>query len=760
MAPTPSSNMKTEPTACILCSRNCGIEVETDGKSLLKIRGDRKHPSSSGYLCQKATRLNHYQNHTDRLQSPLRRKPDGSFEPISWETAIAEIAAKLLAIRNQHGGRAFAYYGGGGQGNHLGGIYGASLLRAMRSQYHYNALAQEKTGDFWVNGKLFGRQTCHITEGVEQADAVIFLGTNPWQAHGIPNARETLHKLSKDPDRLMIVIDPRKTETAKLADIHLAVRPGTDAFLMAAMLAILVRDQLVDTDFLEAHTSGSESLLETLQSIPIEHFVERAGLSLDRVTQAIHGFAKASTACVRVDLGIQQSLHSTLNSYLEKLLFLLTGNLGKAGSNNFHTFLLPLIGHSPEDEKRNWRTVKTGYAGISKIYPPNVLPGEINNDNPDRIRAVVIDSANPLLSGADSAAYRTAFEKLECAVVIDVAMTETARAADYVLPASSQFEKWEATFFNLEFPRNYFHLRKPILEPKQGTLPESEIYARLLTAMGELPADFPILKRIAKIDRKFPRLKLFPAALAVTIKARPKWMPYAAIILMRTLGQALPDGAAAAAPLWFACLRYAKRHTAAVQRAGYTGQGAALGEALFTAILNGRSGVQISEHLYEDTWKFLRHADKRIHLNIPEMIDALTSLKNDPEKKSELPFLLAAGERRDYNANTIFRDPSWRKADAHGSLRIHPDDARALDLEEGSQVLCRSTRAEIMVQATLDDSLQKGLVTLPHGHGMRYGPNNEQHGPAINELTDASSRDSIAGTPYHKYVPVDLIKLV
>ena len=760
MASTTQNSIKTEPTACILCSRNCGIEVKTDGKSLLKIKGDRKHPATSGYLCQKATRLNHYQNHADRLKNPLRRNPDGSFEPISWQTAISEIAAKLTAIRNRHDGRAFAYYGGGGQGNHLGGIYGAILLKAMESQYHYNALAQEKTGDFWVNGKLFGRQTCHITEDVERANAVIFLGTNPWQAHGIPNARETLHKLSKDPDRLMIVIDPRKTETAKLADIHLAVRPGTDAFLIAAMLAIMVRDQLVDSHFLESRTTGYETLLTTLQSIPIENFVERAGVSLDLVTQAIHGFATATSACVRVDLGIQQSLHSTLNSYLEKLLFLLTGNLGKSGSNNFHTFLLPLIGHSPESEKRNWRTVITGFPGISKIYPPNVLPAEIDNDDPDRIRAVFVDSANPLITGADSAAYRAAFEKLECSVVIDVAMTETARAAHYVLPASSQYEKWEATFFNLEFPRNYFHLRKPVLEPTQGTLSEPEIYARLLTAMGKIPDNFPMLKTIARIDRKYPRLKLFPAALALTIKTRPQWIPYATIILMRTLGKALPEGAAAAAPLWFACQHYAKRHTAAVNRAGYPGTGAAPGEALFTAILNGHNGILLSEHLYEDTWKFLRHPDKRIHLNIPEMIDALVSLQAEPENNPEYPFLLAAGERRDYNANTIFRDPGWRKADAQGSLRIHPDDASALNIEEGNQLLCRSNRAEIKVQATLDDSVQKGLVTLPHGHGMYYGPGNEKHGPAINELTDANSRDAIAGTPYHKYVPVDLIKIV
>ncbi len=759
MATIPPNNITTEPTACILCSRNCGIVVDTDGKSLLKIRGDRKHPASTGYLCQKATRLNHYQNHTDRLQSPLRRKPDGSFEPISWQTAISEIAAKLTTIRKRHGGRAFAYYGGGGQGNHLGGLYGTSLLKAMHSQYHYNALAQEKTGDFWVNGKLFGRQTCHITEDVEQAKAIIFLGTNPWQAHGIPNARETLHTLSKDPDRLMIVIDPRKTETAKLADIHLAVRPGTDAFLIAAMLAIMVRDQLVDDHFLKARTTGYETLLSTLQSIPIERYTKRAGVSLDLVTQAIHGFAKAPSACVRVDLGIQQSLHSTLNSYLEKLLFLLTGNLGKAGCNNFHTFLLPLIGHSPDDEKLNWRTVRTNFPGIAKLYPPNVLPAEIDNDNPDRIRAVFVDSANPLITGADSSAYRAAFEKLECSVVIDVAMTETARAAHYVLPASSQYEKWEATFFNLEFPRNYFHLRKPILEPTQGTLPESEIYARLLTAMGKIPEDFPILKRIARIDRQYPKLKLFPAALAVTIKIKPQWIPFAAIILMRTLGDALPEGAAAAAPLWFACLRYAKRHTAAVQRAGLSGKGAALGEALFTAVLNGRSGILLSEHLYEDTWDFLRHADKRIHLNIPEMISALTSLQTDPEQNPEFPFLLAAGERRDYNANTLFRDPSWRKADQQGSLRIHPDDAKTLDIEEGSRVTCRSKRAEIQVQVKLDNSVQKGLVTLPHGHGLRYGLNNERHGPAINELTDANSRDAIAGTPYHKHVPVALVKI-
>ena len=225
------------PTACILCSRNCGLEVQLDGQRLAKIRGDERHPLSAGYLCQKAARLDHYQNHQDRLDTPLRRTPAGAFEPVSWEAAFTEIAARLTALRLAHGGRAFAYYGGGGQGNHLGGVYGRALLDVMGSRYHYTALAQEKTGDFWVNGRLFGKQTCHVTEGVEEADLVVIIGTNPWQSHGIPNARDTLRALANDPARTLVVIDPKRSETAALARHHLRVRPGTDAFLLSAVLA-------------------------------------------------------------------------------------------------------------------------------------------------------------------------------------------------------------------------------------------------------------------------------------------------------------------------------------------------------------------------------------------------------------------------------------------------------------------------------------------------------------------------------------------
>jgi len=760
--------MKTEKTACILCSRNCGLEVEVDDGHLTRIRGDAAHPLSEGYICQKAARLDHYQNHDDRLSHPLRRKSDGTFERVTWDEALGDIARRLLDVRAHHGGRAFAFYGGGGQGNHLGGSYGLQMLKAMRSRFYYNALGQEKTGDFWVNGRLFGHQTCHVTEDVDHADFVLFIGTNPWQAHGIRNARDAIKRLGDDASRTMVVIDPRRTETADRADIHLALRPGTDAFLIAAMLAILVRDGLVDRAFLEQHTTGYAELERVLREIPIDDFIERADVPVADVMATVRGLSSARAACVRVDLGIQQSLHSTLNSYLEKLLFLLTGNFGKRGANNLHTQLIPLIGHSSEDSRANWRTSRHGMHGIGKIYPPNILPDEIDQTKDDRIRALFVDSSNPALTGADTAAYERAFAKLELLVVVDVAMTETARLAHYVLPAASQLEKWEMTGFNLEFPDQVFHLRHPLFSAHGESLPEAEIYTRLLECMGELPRRFPRLERIARLDRKAPAFGLLFGALGLAVAGHRKlwprttWMPassYAPSILYRTLGPLLPRGAAAAAPLLPLAHIYALKHRKAVERAGHHGAGLALGESLFQAILSGRSGTVISRHRTEDALSFIRHADRRIHLAVPEMLDALSALRAEAETiRDEYPFVLIAGERRAYNANTIYRVPAWRRQDPDGALRMHPEDAKGLGLTNGARARCRSAHGEIEVTVAHYDAIRPGVVTLPHGYGMRYqgGP---AAGPELNRLTSSAHCDPVARTPFHKFVPVSITKL-
>lgn len=744
-----------QPTACILCSRNCGLKVTVEDGHIKKVRGDKDHPISTGYICQKAARLEHYQDNLDRLDSPLRRREDGTFERIGWDVAIREIADRLLAMRKAHGGRAFAMYGGGGQGNHLGGAFSDQLMSAMRSKYKYNALAQEKTGDFWVNGKLFGKQNCHITEDIERSDYVLFIGTNPWQAHGIRNARDTLKELSKDPERTMAVIDPRRTETADLADTHLQLRPGTDAFLMSAMIAMLIKEDLVDRDFLAQRTVGFEALCKHFEGISVEEYVARAGVPLDDFKKVVRGFAAAKSACVRVDLGIQQNLNSTLCSYLEKLLFILTGNLGRAGGNNFHSFLLPLIGHS-DDSTANWKTTTTKMGAISKIYPPNLLPLEIDSPRNDRIRGLFVDSANPIMSAADTSANRKAFAKLELLVVVDVAMSETAELAHYVLPASTQFEKWEATFFNLDFPDNGFHLRRPILKPQPGTLSEPEIYRRLLVAMGEIPERFPVLERIAKVHVKYPALRLLQAGLAAKVASQPRLKEYGAALLTESLGKTLPEGAKIAAVLWYGTHLLARKHPEAVRRTGLSGSPNQLAEALFKKIMSSPSGTLVTRHKYEETWGFIRHSDGKIHLVIETLLEELAKL---PSAVRPEGLVLIAGERRAYNANTILRNPKWRKQDRGGAMRMHAEDARRHNLEDGDSARVSTGRGALLVEIAIDDTIRPGVVTLPHGHGMKYADDDglrRVHGPALNELTDSGHRDAVAATPFHKYVEVQI----
>jgi len=180
-----ASSHDWKSTACILCSINCGLQVQIEDGHLKKIKGDKSNPRSRGYTFEKPSRLDHYQHHSDRLTSPLRRRKDGSFEAIGWDTAIEEVASRLAAIRDTHGGEKIFYYGGGGQGNHLGGAYSAATRRTLGMRYASNALAQEKTGDFWVNGHLFGSQICHTAEGIEDADLVV--GSRYVRGGGIVN---------------------------------------------------------------------------------------------------------------------------------------------------------------------------------------------------------------------------------------------------------------------------------------------------------------------------------------------------------------------------------------------------------------------------------------------------------------------------------------------------------------------------------------------------------------------------------------------
>lgn len=735
-------------TACILCSINCGIEVKLDGRRFARVRGDKSHPTSEGYTCEKALRLDHYQSSVDRITSPLRRRPDGTFEEIDWDTAIAEVAARLAAVRDEHGGERILYYGGGGQGNHLGGGYSSAVRAALGMRYASNALAQEKTGEFWVDGQLFGKPQCHTTGDYEHAEVAIFLGKNPWQSHGFPRARPILKELARDPERCLIVIDPRRTETAELADIHLRLRPGTDAWLLTALLAILFEEDLLDHAFLGEHAVGVEELGALLGGIDIARSAAICGIDEDQLRTTARRIAAAGSVSIFEDLGIQQAPHSTLNSWLEKLVWLVTGNFAKPGAMNLHTAFAQLFGRSTATPP----TPVGGHRILTGLIPSAVIPDEILTDHPDRFGAMLIESSNPAHSLPDSARWREALRALELVVVIDVALTETAREADYVLPAATQFEKWECTFFTLEFPQNAFQLRRPLLEPTPGTLPEPEIHARLVRALGALgDDDLAPLREAAAAGRAE-----FADAFLTAMLTQPELAKMAPVVLYETLGPTLPEGAQAAAAVWGLAQIVAMTYPESVRRAGH-----ADGNALFEALLANPQGVVFSVDPYEETWNRMETPDGKVRLVVEPLVDELRSLAvEDPRVGDpEFPFVLAAGERRSSTANTAYRDPSWRKRDAAGALRIHPDDAAQLGVADGGivRVTTRTGSAEVPVELT--DSMYAGFISLPNGFGLDYPDETGErvrHGVAPNELTSVTDRDAFAGTPLHKHVPARL----
>jgi anaerobic selenocysteine-containing dehydrogenase len=389
------------------------------------------------------------------------------------------------------------------------------------------------------------------------------------------------------------------------------------------------------------------------------------------------------------------------------------------------------------------------------MIPANVIPDEILTDDPKRFRAMIIESANAVHSVADSARMREALRTLEFVVVIDVALTESAREAHYVLPTSSQYEKWEATFFGAPNYTetqyaNTFTLRAPILDPLPGTLPEGEIHRRLVHAIGAMTDEevAPLHAAAAKGRTAYAK------ELTRVVAERPHLAGVMTVLLYETLGPTLGAGNENAASVWAVARNFARRYPESLRRAGFSGEGDELGEALFDAILKNRSGVVVSVDPYEETWRRIRNG--KINLTISELLPELKSLRDEHlSRNPEFPFVLSAGQRRSSTANTIIRDPQWRPKDPAGALWMNPADASGLGVQSGGRVRVITKRANAEAVVEVTDTMLPGHVALPNGAGLWY-PDREgqefQHGVAPNELTASEDRDWFAGTPFHKHV--------
>ena len=738
--------LEWKKTFCSLCYHNCGLEIQTAGPRITRVRADKNHPRTQGYICRKGSKIAHYQSHQERLTHPLKRQGD-RFINISWEQAISEIAEQLKAILDRHGPRALAYMGGGGQGSHMETAYGKTLLTALGSQFHYSPLAQELSGLYWVNGRAYGRQNLHLGPDLDRAQNFLSIGWNGYVSNaGVNRARKRIHEFAKDPDRQFIVIDPLLSETAKQADQHFQIRIGTLGLFLKTLIAIIIQKGWQNKEYLFQHCSDFEKIAPWFNGFDVGRALEVCGIEYEDAIHLARLYATQPTA-IRSDLGLLMDRQSTINSYLEMLLMAVCGRIGTPGGNVFYGHLIPMGSHSDERKASTWRTIETDFPAFMGYFPPNVVPEEILSKKDDRLRAMIISSSNPLRSYADTQAYEKAFKKLELMVTIEISMTETARMSHYVLPGRSAFEKWDATFFNITFPDIYFQMRHPCCDSQGDTMEDGEIHLRLADALGLIPDIPKTLYQAASGDRN-----AYAMALLNYTKQNKRAATLLPFIVGKTLGRELKS--VHLSGIWGLLIQYPQHAPDVLKLAGYS-VSPFLGDKLFQTLLDRPEGILLGREDPDKNLDHLRTDDKKIHLYIEELKDWMAELDPEMEKAAlndpSFPFVLLAGRHFPYTANSIMRNPKWNNDKPVCTALMNKKDADAMGLMDGKEIWVITEASKVKIPVEISEITIPGTVCIPHGFGLTF--EGKPYGVNVNQLTKNTHRDRIAATPLHRYVP-------
>ena len=743
--------MSWKKTSCCLCLQSCGLEVLIENNRIAKVRPDKANLRSKGYACRKGLKIAHFQHHRQRLEHPLKQQ-NGKRISLGWDETLTEISQRLGAILESYGPRSVALMAGGSGGCQIGGRFSGRLLFGLGSRYIYTALGQEWTGRHYVRGRVYGNQPLFLHPDHDQLDLLLGLGWNGWSSHGMPQTRRFLKALSEDPNRILVIVDPRPSETAKYADIHLALTPGSDALLLKAMIGIILKEGWHDASFLESHTAGWEKLAPYFTGSSVKAALQVCDLDYEKVKEVCRLFASRKSA-VMSDLGVLMNRHSTLVSYLEEILLAVCGRTGAAGGNVVTGMLSPVGVNTPPEDPNTWRTMKTDIPAIMGVFPPNVLPEEIASDRDDRIRALIVVGANPLRSFADTQAYERAFKRLDLLVVLDVAMSETAQFADYILPGRTAYESNDTTFWSFNYPEIFFHLRRPVVKPALETRENGWIISALADKLGLLPEIPRSLYQAAEEDRA-----LFSRELRKYVKSTPGANLKLPFILAKTLGPVL--GSSHLSFLWGLLWSAPVKIKEAMERVGFTA-GEDQADRAFNAIMDHPEGIWLGRLDPEKNLDFVSTDDRRLHLYDPELTAWLAQITPETEAAalspdSTFPMILMAGWHYDSNANTMMRDPAWNKGRRTGCLAVHPKDAADLDIADGESVQLTTRAGTVTVEAEISKLTRPGMVLLPQGFGLDFDGGSV--GVNVNLLTPAEHRDRIAATPYHRRVPCWLEK--
>ncbi|MET9034230.1 molybdopterin oxidoreductase family protein [Streptomyces mirabilis] len=741
---TPDS--RTALRVCPLCEATCGLTLTIEGTRVTGARGDRDDVFSKGFICPKGASFGAADGDPDRLRTPLVRT-DGELREATWQEAFDAIAEGLGPIVEQYGPHALGIVLGNPNVHTMAGaLYPPVLLSTLRTHSVFTASTLDQMPKHVSSGLLYGDANAIPVPDLDHTDHLLLIGANPLESNGsLCTAPDFPGKLKALRARggTLTVIDPRTTRTAKLADRHVTIRPGTDALLLAAMTFVLFEEKLVDLRDLAPHVQDVEELATAVRDFTPEAASGACDVDADTIRALARELAAAPTAAVYGRIGSCTVPHGTLASWLVDVLNILTGNLDRPGGALFPqaaTDKTPRpAGPGRGFALGRWHSRVSRHPEAKGELPLAALAEEIDTATPEGspVRALIAIAANPVLSAPDGDRLDKALDSLDFMVSVDPYLNETARHADVVLPPPPPSQSAHHDFaFNTLAVRNQVRYNRPAVPLEPGRMAETEILARLvLAATGMHGAD--------------------PSAVD-------------AMVIDSTLGKAVQDPHGPVHerdPKELATLLTGEngpeRRLDMMLRLGPYGEG-------FGARPDGLSLEKLLAHphgidlgpLRPRLPQPLKTRSGKIELLSAPIVDDLPRLR---AALRERPAAIVLVGRRHLRSNNSWMHnvPALTGGTNRCTLHIHPEDAARLGLADGTAVRVKGAGGEVVAPAEVTDTVRRGVVSLPHGWGHDRPGTRMSHaaldpGVNVNQLLDGSLLDPLSGTAVLNGVPVEL----
>jgi anaerobic selenocysteine-containing dehydrogenase len=737
----------TRPRVCPLCEATCGLAITTRGRDVLAIRGDDEDVFSRGYLCPKATALAHLEADPDRLRRPLVRRGT-QWREVSWEDAYAEIERRLPPLIAARGRDAVGVYLGNPSAHHLTlQLYPRVLIRALGTPNVFSASTVDQMPKHVSAGLMFGTPLSIPVPDLDRTDFLLMLGANPLVSNGslmtAPDVRGRLRAI-RERGGAVVVVDPKRTETARAADEHVAIRPGTDALFLFALAHVLVREDLAAPGRLAEHTAGFETVAGLARDFPPETVGPVCGIEAAAIEALARRLAAARRAAVYGRLGTCTQEFGTLASWLIDVLNVLTGNLDRAGGAMFPKAAAGAANtHGEPGRGRGFRTGRR-HSRVRRApevlgeFPAACLAEEIDTPGAGQIRALVTIAGNPVLSTPNAARLDRALGSLEFMLSFDIYLNETTRHAHVILPGLSALEQphYDLALRQLAV-RNVATYSPALFAPPPAQRPEWE---SLLTVAGI------VLGQGAGAD---------PAALDEFV-VRQQIDGILKAPASPLAGRTPDDVLAALAPR-----RGPERLLDLLLRTGPYGD--AIGahpDGLSLAALEARPhGIDLGP-LQPRVPEVLRTPSGKIEL-APEPLLAdvprLRTLLHRPRP----PFALIGRRQLRSNNSWLHNVESMVRGRERCTLELHPDDAARLGLRDGGTAELRSRVGTLRASVKVTAAMMPGVVSLPHGWGhdlpgVRQRVAVRHAGVNSNLLADDAGCDPLSGNAVLCGIPVEI----